>query len=129
MFDGLLGGLVALLALVGGLALARRLFGALGRAVLSAAEMAAASGSADVGARRGDLTAMAEGKEAERRAGASRRRSLAAAAAYVTWLVVPLVLGGAAEAYAVAAPLWLLPSAPVARTPNRSRDDPQDAAR
>jgi hypothetical protein len=110
MFDGLLGLLVTVLALVGALALARRLFGAAGRAVLSAAEMAAASGHAQAGARRGDLTALSEGRAAERRAGSVRRRSGLAVGGYLLWLVLPLVLGSVVEAYAIAAPLWLLPA-------------------
>lgn len=110
-------GLIALLALLGVLALVFRFLKAAGGVVLGAAAMAAASGSAEAGARRGDLTAMNEARAAERSARAYRFRSMAAAGAFLLWLLAPLAIGSAAELYAIAAPLWLLP-----RSPRRSAE-------
>ena len=116
MFDGLLSGTVGFLALLGGVALVVRLVRSAMIAMLSAAEMVAASGMAEAGARRGDLTALSEGRAAERSARLSRRRSLAAAMVFLLWLSAPVGLGAAAEAYAIAAPLWLVPLTPLRHT-------------
>jgi hypothetical protein len=117
-------GLVGFLALLGAVALALRFFRAAGGAVLWAAAMAAASGSAAAGARRGDLTAMSEARAAERSARTYRLRSLGAAGAFLLWLLAPLALGSAAEVYAIAAPLWLLPGE---RRPGRPEPAPESA--
>lgn len=98
-----------LLAVAGAAALFLRLFRSAGRVALRAAEAAAASGIAKNSAMRGDVTRMQEGQEIERRAKAARRRATGAAAFWLLWLAVPLALGHAREAYAVAASLWLLP--------------------
>jgi hypothetical protein len=123
MIQDALGGLVGFLALLGAAVLALRLFRAAARVVLSAAEVATSAGLAEASARRGDLTALAESRAAERVARASQRRHGLIALVWLLWLVVPLVAGGALEMYAIAAPLWLLPSRPV-RPPTRAAPPP-----
>jgi hypothetical protein len=103
-------GVVLLLAIVGAFALFLRLTRSIGRIALSAAEATAAAGLAEVSARRGDITEMSERAAAARRARGARRRDLTLAVVWSLWLVLPLVLGLSPEAYAVAAPLWILPS-------------------
>lgn len=102
--------MVALLAVAGGLALAVRLTRTGLRLALRAAEIARASGLAEASARRGDLTGMAEGKAAARRARRQRVRDRGMALLWLGWVVIPLVLGWMPAGYALAAPLWLLPS-------------------
>jgi hypothetical protein len=102
---------VLLLAPIGAAALLSRLGRALLRVALRAAEVTAAKGLVEIGMRRGDLTGLAERRVAERSARRSRRRELAAGAFWALWMVVPLFTHWALEAYAVAAPLWLLPGA------------------
>jgi hypothetical protein len=109
MPEGALGGLVGLLALLGAVAIVLRLLRAMGRATLRAAELAPAAGAAEASARRGDITGMTESRNAEARARAARRRDTLLALAWLAWLVLPLLLGAPLEAYALAAPLWLLP--------------------
>ncbi|HUE96866.1 MAG TPA: hypothetical protein VMN39_09410 [Longimicrobiaceae bacterium] len=111
MVDDFLGGFVGFLALLGGVALALAFFRSMGRVVLGAAEEAAAAGLADASARRGDLTGLSEAREARHEARAARRRSVLVSGAFAMWIVVPLALGGVREAWALAAPLWLLPAA------------------
>jgi hypothetical protein len=113
-----LGGLVGFLALLGGAVLALRLFRAAARVVLSAAEVATSAGLAEASARRGDLTGLAESRAAERVARAGQRRHGLVALVWLLWLVFPLV-AGAVEIWALAAPLWFLPSRPV-RPPSRA---------
>ncbi|MEX2584683.1 MAG: hypothetical protein WD766_15550 [Gemmatimonadota bacterium] len=128
MFDGILSGTVGFLSLLGGVALVLRFARSAARVAMSAAEMAVASGTAEAGVRRGDLTAMAEAREAERAAKASRRLHLIGASVTLLWMGVPLAMGFASEAYAIAAPLWLLPSArsqPPARAEAVGTDEPK----
>jgi hypothetical protein len=102
---------VLLLAAVGGAALVTRLGRALLRVALRAAEVTAAKGLVEISMRRGDLTGLAERRVAERSARRSRRRELATGALWAVWTVAPLFTPWTLEAYAVAAPLWLLPGA------------------
>jgi hypothetical protein len=108
-------GVVGFLALLGGVALALRLFRTLARMVLVAAEIASASAMAEASVRRGDLTGMAEAQAAERRARAVRLWTFGGALLWSAWLIVPLAAGAAGIMYALAAPLWLLPSRSGAR--------------
>lgn len=100
--------LVVVLAVVGVVAILRGLARTLLRLALRAAEEAAASGMADMSARRGDLTGLAERNEVVRAARQRRRTDLALTVGWVVWLVVPPLAGWALPAYALAAPLWLL---------------------
>lgn len=100
---------VQLLAGLGVLALAVRLGTALGRFLLGAAEIAAARSSIDTSARRGDLTSMQEGREAVQAGRRLRINSVVLAVLWTVWIAVPPFIGVAAEAWALAAPLWLLP--------------------
>jgi hypothetical protein len=111
---------VVVLAILGGGALVASFFRSVGRALLRSAEVVAASAMAETGARRGDLTGMQEGRALAKAAGADRARATAVAAICGLWLAVPLALGEPALAYAVAAPLWLLPRAP-RRSPGSTR--------
>ncbi|MEX0911869.1 MAG: hypothetical protein WD737_03375 [Gemmatimonadota bacterium] len=113
MFEGAFSGMAGFLALLGGAALVLRLLRSVARVVLNAAEIAAAGGVAEAGARRGDLTAMSEGREAGKAARSARLRNVAASGLFLVWLALPLALGFALEAYALAAPLWLIPIAPL----------------
>lgn len=115
MLEGALGGFVGFLAVLGVGALALRLFGAVGRFVLRAAEIAAASGMAEASTRRGDITALGEARAAIERARWKRRRQGLMAVAWGAWLVLPLVTRTIPEAWALAAPLWLLPNPPASR--------------
>jgi hypothetical protein len=110
VLDEALTGVVGFLALLGVVALALRLFRSLARMVLVAAEIASASAMTEASVRRGDLTGMAEAREAERRARVGRRWNFAATLFWVAWLTLPLAAGVAATFYALAAPLWLVPS-------------------
>src|SRR5690606_17576770 len=75
---------------------------------LTAAEESTAAGLAEVSARRGDLTGLAERNQAARKARRQRRRDLLLALAWLLWLFLPPFLGWAGQAYALAAPLWLV---------------------
>jgi hypothetical protein len=109
VLEGALGGVIGFLALLGAVALViRTLRGAL-RFGLRAAEIASASGMAEASARRGDLTALSEARGAIETARISRRRNAYISLAWSAWLIVPLLFGGVPEAWALAAPLWLLP--------------------
>ena len=111
MLEGALSGVVGFLALLGAVALLVRLARSVARFALGAAETAAASSLAEASARRGDLTRMSEARQAERAARTGRRRSGLVSLGWALWLVLPLVVGGIAEGWALAAPLWLLPGA------------------
>lgn len=113
MLEGALRALVVALAIGGGLALVNRAGRAGARLVLRAAEVTAVSGMAEIRARRGDLTGLAESRELERRARRRRRRDGLQALLWALWLVLPVIAGWLPAAYAVAAPLWLLPAPPV----------------
>lgn len=113
MLEGALTGLATLLAFVGGAALVARLIrSGLGFA-LRAAEVSAARGMADLSTRRGDLTGMMERRRTERVARRARRNSILLGSLWMGWLVVPLFVGVAPEAYAIASVLWLLPRQPL----------------
>jgi len=113
MLEGTLEAAVVLLAIGGGLALVNRAGRAGARLALRAAEVTAVSGMAEISARRGDLTALAERREMERRARELRRRDGIQALLWALWLVLPIAAGWLPAAYALAAPLWLLPSPPL----------------
>jgi hypothetical protein len=106
---GLLGGLATLLAVVGAVALLYRALGGAFRLALRASQETAASGMAEVSQHRGDVTAMLERAQAARLARRDRRRHTLLTLLWVSWFVLPLLLGGVREAYAVAAVLWLVP--------------------
>jgi len=103
-------------------ALVGRLFRSLLRLGLAAAEATVVAGQIDSSARRGDLTALAEGRAQER--GVRRARLLAGllTVLWVALLVVPPVVGWGREGYAAAVLLWLLP-----RQPLRPRNAPAEA--
>ena len=101
--------LVGVLAVAGLFALLLRLMGALLGLGLTAAEATHASTLTEASARRGDITAMMEGKET---AVMLRRRRLRAAGWVALWLgllTVPAILGVARYVYAAAALLWIAP--------------------
>lgn len=101
--------LVLLLAFAGAAALVLRLLRMLLRLGLRAAEVTAASGMAEISARQGDLTSLAERQEALTRARRRARVEVALALLWLAWLAVPTFAPWTREAYALAAPLWLLP--------------------
>lgn len=105
-----------LLATAGAAALVYRLLRSLARAGLSTAELTAASGMAEVSARRGDLTSLAERREAERAARRQQRRDVVVGFGWLLCLTIPIFTPWAQALYAAASPLWLLPHRPV-RTP------------
>lgn len=109
MPEGALTGVVIWFAVAGVLALVRRAFGSMLRLALHAAEATAASGLADVSARRGDLTGLSERRAHQERARRLRRYELLRFSLWAGWLVVPAVAGWAPEAYLPAVLLWLLP--------------------
>jgi cobalamin synthase len=101
------------LAVVGAFGLVHRLLRAVARLVLAVAEVTAASGMAEVSARRGDLTALAERRSSQRVARQRQWKDLLFVAGWLAWLIVPPLVGLAQPLYAAAAPLWFLPRAPV----------------
>lgn len=111
--------LLVLLAVVGAFGIVRGLARTLLRLGLRAAEATTAAGLAEVSARRGDLTGLAERREVVRLARRRRTRDLAFVVLWFLWLLLPPFLGVAAYAYAVAAPLWLV--APPRITPPEPR--------
>ena len=126
MVENALAAVVGLLALAGAAALLLLLLRGAVRLALETAEVIAANGLAEVSARRGDLTGMSERRERERAVRRSRQSTLFLSLLWLVWLIAPLVLGWAREAYAAAAPLWLLrpargqptsPARPPARQP------------
>lgn len=106
-------GVEFLLAALGVAALLVRLGRAGVRSALRVAEVTAARGLVGVSLRRGDLTGVSERRAAERRARRGRNGELLIGAIWALWLIVPLFTPWTAEAYAVAAPLWLIRSAPL----------------
>lgn len=100
--------ILLLLAVVGAAAILRSLARTVLRLGLSAAEESTASGLAEVSARRGDLTGLAERSDVAKSARRRRRRDLLLSGMWLAWLAVPPFLGWAGEAYALAAPLWLV---------------------
>ncbi|CAN5616222.1 hypothetical protein BH23GEM6_BH23GEM6_23570 [soil metagenome] len=119
MADAVLSPVLFLLAFAGGAALVYRSVGGLFRLALRASQETAAAQLAEVSARRGDLTEMAERRRAAEAARRDRRRVTVVTLFWMLWLAVPLILGWAPTAFAVAALLWLLPP------PTRSRGAPR----
>jgi hypothetical protein len=110
--------LVVILAFVGAAAILRGLARTSLRLGLRAAEETTAAGMAEVSARRGDITGLAERQQAAREARRHRRRDLLLSLVWLLWLVIPPFTGWAAQAYALAAPLWLA-APPSLRLPDR----------
>lgn len=113
MLEGGLRVLVGLLALAGGLALLTRGTRSAARLALQTAEITALEGMIEISERRGDLTGMSERREQERRLRAGRRGDLLQTLGWALWFVVPIAAGWLPGAFALAAPLWLLPLRPV----------------
>jgi hypothetical protein len=108
MLEGLLRGLVVVLAIAGGMALLSRALRSALRLLLRTGEVTAASGLVDISLRRGDLTTLAERRAQERRARRRRRRDGLLSLLWFAWLLVPVAGGWLPGAYALAAPLWLV---------------------
>lgn len=100
--------LLVVLAVVGAFGIIRGLARTLLRLGLRAAEATTAAGLAEVSARRGDLTGLAERREVVKRARRRRTRDLGFTILWLLWLLLPLFFGVVTYAYAVAAPLWLI---------------------
>lgn len=100
--------LILLLAIAGALAIVRGLGRTLLRLGLRAAEETTASGMAEVSARRGDITGLSERRQVAQAARRERRRDLAQVILWLAWLAIPPIAGWVPEAYALAAPLWLV---------------------
>lgn len=113
MIEGAFGGFVGFLALLGGVALFLRMMRSTLSFALRAAEIASRAAVAEASARRGDLTGMSEAREAITLAKAARIRTGFTTLGWALWLVLPLVLGWVPEAWALAAPIWLLKSGSV----------------
>lgn len=109
MIEQIAVGIVDLLAAVGVVALAVRLGTALGRFMLGSAEIVAARTAIDTSARRGDLTSMQEARQSVLAGKRLRVRSIILAALWTAWIAIPPFAEMAGEAWALAAPLWLLP--------------------
>lgn len=112
---GVPAGLLSFFAVLGVAALLFRLVGSVLRLVLAVAESTAAEGLADVSARRGDLTQLAERREQARSLARRRRSELGRTLFWASLLLVPPSLGWAREVYAAAVLLWLLPRLPLRR--------------
>lgn len=110
---------LSLLAVLGAAALGARLLRAGAAAALSLAERTAAAGLADASLRRGDLTGLAERRQAERTARRAARLNLLLVLAWFALLVAPPVLDAALPVYAAGAVLWLLPWRPLRARPPR----------
>jgi len=108
--------LLVILSVLGVSAVLLRLARATARLLVVVAEGTAASGLAEVSARRGDLTALQERRDAAARLRRMRRRRAGAVLLWCLLLVVPLILGEAHRIYPLAALLWLLPLRPVRGT-------------
>lgn len=110
--------LVVVLAIAGVGAILRALARTVLRLGIGAAEETAAASMAEASARRGDLTGLAERQRAARMARRHRRTDVLLSIAWLAWLVVPPFAEIAAQAYAFAAPLWLV-APPRVRLPQR----------
>src|SRR5690606_7445879 len=75
VIDAIPDSLIVILAIAGGIALVVRLFRSLARLALRSAEVVAASSSVEASARRGDLTGLADAREAVRLARSAQRRA------------------------------------------------------
>lgn len=124
MIDAVVAPFLFILAVLGAAALAVRFFGAVTRVLLSTAEATAAETVARSSARRGDLTRMQQGQRVEERARGERGRALGAAIVWLLWLGVPLAFDLVPAAYAMAAPLWLIPRRRVGPEPGTSNAEP-----
>lgn len=105
--------ILLVLAVLGAVALVVRVLRAMFRFAIAAAQSSAAAGLAEVSARRGDLSALAERKSVERAARHARRRDGISMTLWLLLLVLPLVFGWVREAYAAAAVLWFFPLQPI----------------
>jgi hypothetical protein len=112
-----MGILVGLLAAAGVAALVYRLGRSAVRLALRSAEVTATTGLAEISARRGDLTGLTERRHQVTLARRRRRLDLLRTLGWLLWLALPAATAFTREAYALAAPLWLLPirRAPEAR--------------
>lgn len=120
--------LLLTLAAMGLVALLGRIFRSVVRLGLAAAEAAGVAGLAEVSARRGDLTGMAERQALVKTVRRARLRALALVGLWAALLVAPPVLGWGREVWAACSVLWLLPRAPLLNArlwrPNGSQDQP-----
>lgn len=105
--------LVGLLAVLGGVAIVFHLLRSLFRLGIATAEKTALDGMAEISARRGDLTAMAEQRQQQRELASSRRFSALSTLALGALLIVPPIAGFTQLAYAAGSLLWLLPRKPL----------------
>lgn len=96
------------LAIVGAVAILRNLLRTLVRLGIRAAEATSASGLAEVSARRGDLTVLAERRAVLREARQRRAGDLVRTLLWLGWLTLPLFLGWVVPAYLIALPLWFV---------------------
>ena len=110
--------LLVLLAIAGAVGLGVRVVRSLLRVGVTAAEETAVASLAEVSARRGDLTGLAENREMRRSLRRSRLREVGLLGVWVGLLAVPPVAGWLPAGYAAAALLWFLPRRPIrARRP------------
>lgn len=105
--------LLVLLAIAGAAGLGVRVVRSLLRVGVTAAEETAVATLADVSARRGDLTGLAEHRELKRSLRRSRLREVGLLGLWVGLLAVPPIAGWLPAGYAAAALLWLLPRRPI----------------
>lgn len=113
MPDAVAGPALLVVAILGVLALLGRAVRSALRLALHVAETTAASGLAEVSARRGDLTGLAERRAHQARARRLRRAELLLLTGWVAWIAIPPIVGWLPAAYAPAALLWLLPRRPI----------------
>jgi F0F1-type ATP synthase membrane subunit c/vacuolar-type H+-ATPase subunit K len=109
--------IVLVLAVLGAIALGYRLLRALARFGAAFAEGTAASGIAEISARRGDLTTLAEQQATQRAARQRQRVDLLFITLWLAWLFLPPMTVWTGPLYAAAAPLWFLPYRPIRFTP------------
>lgn len=108
-------------AVLGAMALLVRLGAAALRLAFAAAQATAMEGMAEISARRGDLTLLAERREQARSVARSRRAELLRALLWGALLVLPPLLGWAVPIYSAAALLWLMPRRPLRPVLTESR--------
>lgn len=112
-----LGPALVVFAGAGAIALLGRAFRTALRLALHAAEATAASGLAEVSARRGDVTGLAERRAHQERARRLRRTELLFMGLWVAWIAIPPIAGWLPAAYVPAVLLWLLPRRPIRPRP------------
>lgn len=115
-----MGEILFVLAVLGAVALVARFLRAAFRFLFASAQSTAAAGLAEVSARRGDLSTLAERREVEQTARRARLRTGLLTLLWLLLLVIPLLIGWTREVYVVCSVLWLLPSAPIRRSPRPS---------